>query len=223
LFWLQKSSINWRSSTNESHILGHLLYVAFFSIELCMYAMHNLHMPAWSAKQLKRELSKNTQWWWSNLGVKRGRTGTTSTSNFGLAACDSLPLLQLKKHLMTSIVKWRSQDSCENANPSRIYKPYFVVLMKLPAIWRKCVILLGQDRKIIEQVSGILFDLKTVERCIIWPFGFHTMRGISCLAENRLASQKALFCIEWASEQANKQASKQASERASKQASKVSK
>jgi len=38
------------------------LDVAFFSTELCMYAMHNLHMPALSDKQLKRELSKNTQW-----------------------------------------------------------------------------------------------------------------------------------------------------------------
>jgi len=47
------------------------LDVAFFSTELCtcMYAMQTSHMPAWCDKQLKRELSKNKQWWCSNRGA----------------------------------------------------------------------------------------------------------------------------------------------------------
>lgn len=119
------------------------LDVAFFAIELWMYAMQTSHIPAWSDKLLKRELSKNTQWWWSNRGAeRRRRPRTASTSNFGLAPCDFLLLPQLKEHLTTSLVKWRSQDRCESAKPSRRHKPYFVVLTELPEIWRKCVILL---------------------------------------------------------------------------------
>jgi hypothetical protein len=98
--------------------------------------------------------------------VRRGPR-TEWTSNFGLAPRDFLLLPQLKEHLTTSLVKLRSQDRCENANPSRRYKPYFVVLMKLPEIWKKCVILLRREHKIAEQISGILFDLKTIERNII--------------------------------------------------------
>ena len=33
----------------------------------------------------------------------------------------------------------------------------------------------------------------------VMNFGFHKMRGISCLAENQLASQEALCSMEWVS------------------------
>ena len=116
-----------------------------------------------------------------------------------LHVTDFLLLPQLKEHLTTSLVKWRSQDRFENENPPRRHKPHFVILMKLQTIWRKSVILLRRDRNMAEQISGICFDLKTIERSIIWPFAFHTMRGISCLAENRLATQGGLFYLEWVS------------------------
>ena len=36
-----------------------------------------------------------------------------------------------------------------------------------------------------------------------WTFGFHKMRGISWLGENRLVSQGGLNCVEWVSKQHN--------------------